>query len=58
MFLRILFAAMKQRAIAYFADKDSWKKKYSKPSKVTFTSVNFAYNGKSKTVASKHSVHR
>ena len=38
--------------------KDSWKKKYSKPSKVTFTSVNFAYNGKSKTVASKHSFHR
>ena len=60
MFLRILFAVIKQRAMAYFAERHDalgflGKKKYSKPTKVTFTSVDFAYNGKSKTVASKHS---
>ena len=59
MFLRILFAVIKQRAMAYFAERHDalgfLGKKYSKPSKVTFTSVDFAYNGKSKTVASKHS---
>ena len=32
--------------------RDSWKK-YSMPLKVTFTSVNLTYNGKSKTVVSK-----